>query len=133
MLIDRVTTGQPCTPSQIVRVILRRESWATIVAGIIVALIAAQGGDASSNAAWRWYTVAIGVAIGLTVLVRFGFLASALAMFTQHLASSAPLTLDTDQWYFENGLLVMAFLLLVASYGCYTSLGGRSFLRRLIG
>jgi serine/threonine-protein kinase len=115
------------------RLILRREGWAFIVAGFILLFIAAPARDSAPNVLWAWYAVVVGVTVGLTVLVRFGFLATAITMFTQHLASKAPLTLNTDQWYFDNGLLVMAFLLFVAGYGCYISLGGRSFLQRLIG
>jgi hypothetical protein len=117
----------------LVRVVVRRERLALVVTWVILTVLVGLLGGVSWSVAWRWYAVAVGVAILLGVLIRFGFLAATITFLARFLASNAPLTLDTHQWYFENGLFVMAFLLCIATYGCCVSLGGRSFLRGLFG
>ena len=70
--------------------------------------------------------ISLVVVSNLVLLVRFGFLALVVQMTTYGLATWFPLTLNTEHWYFSHGLFAMAWIAVIAVYGFYTSLGGRS-------
>ena len=60
------------------------------------------------------------------LLARFGLLALVVQMTAFALATSFPLTLNTDHWYFSHGMFAIAWISVVALYGFYLLLGGRS-------
>jgi serine/threonine-protein kinase len=68
---------------------------------------------------------ALGAAINVFVLVRFGLLASTAAMTVSLLSGIVPITLDWSTPYAESSYLTLAALLTAAIYGFYTALGGR--------
>ena len=115
----------------LLRAIVPSKSLALFVGWIVLAFLAMVVVGLPLTSTWGWYFVAVAIAIDVAILVRFGFLAAVVTVVTQDLAAQAPLTLDSGQSYFGNGLLVMMFLILAAAYGCYTSLGGRSFVQGL--
>jgi hypothetical protein len=78
-----------------------------------------------------WYVFAVAATVHIGILVRFGFLAAVVTHTTGQLIVQSPLTLDSDQWYYGRGLFLVTLVFLLAAYGCYTSLGGRSFVRGL--
>jgi hypothetical protein len=61
--------------------------------------------------------------------VRFGLIALASGIFTVNILLNAPLTLDSSAWYASNAALVVVIIVTLASWGFYTSLGGRQLLR----
>ena len=60
------------------------------------------------------------------MLVRFGFLALIAQLTVMFLAQRFPLTLDASHWYFSHGVFIVVWIAAIATYGFYTSLGGRS-------
>jgi serine/threonine-protein kinase len=70
--------------------------------------------------------ICIGLLLFLTV--RFGVLAAVAQMTCSGLINNFPLTLDTSRWYFSHGMFAVTLIILVALYGFYTSIHGRSTL-----
>jgi hypothetical protein len=65
------------------------------------------------------------VAFHLTIVVRFGLLATAVTFIVTRLLTWLPLTLNADAWYFGHSLLVLLTIFGLATYGFFAALGGR--------
>jgi hypothetical protein len=59
---------------------------------------------------------------GAFVLLRWGLLAFAVAVFVAPLLLVLPATTDASAWFFGNMLLVMAAIIGLAVWGVYTSM-----------
>ena len=70
----------------------------------------------------------LSTALMLLILIRFGLLCSAVTGCISD-ALYAPLTTDFSAWYSGVTILSVGFLLLVAGYGFYAALAGRSLFR----
>ena len=79
-----------------------------------------------SNFAIDFLPIGLHVALSLLMLVRFGFLALIAQLTVMFLAQRFPLTLDASHWYFSHGVFIVVWIAAIATYGFYTSLGGRS-------
>lgn len=64
----------------------------------------------------------------VTMLIRFGYLAFIVAIFTARMLSS-PITTDSSAWYFGSSATVLLIVLAVAVFGFYTAIGARRFSR----
>jgi serine/threonine-protein kinase len=76
----------------------------------------------------QWFGVAaavINTALLLIVLLRFGFVATLVALFVRSLSEQMPLSLSFGEWTARNGLLVFAVLVGLMAYGCRVALAGR--------
>jgi hypothetical protein len=58
-------------------------------------------------------------------LFRLGVLATAVALFVQHMLGEFPITADLSAWYSGPTHLALAVVLLLAIYAFYTALAGR--------
>jgi hypothetical protein len=67
-------------------------------------------------------------ALWILALMRFGFIASILTMFSNSLLTSYPITLNSSVWYSGYSYLVLAILALLIFYAFRYSLGGRPLL-----
>ena len=67
------------------------------------------------------------VAYGLVAVIawRFGLLALGMYIFANSLVAGMQATLHTGAWYLGNNLFLLAFLLALATWGCYTSMAGQ--------
>jgi serine/threonine-protein kinase len=67
------------------------------------------------------------LAYGLVAAVawRFGLLALGVYIFSNGVVESTQATLHTGAWYFGNDLFLLAFILGLAVWGCYTSMAGQ--------
>jgi serine/threonine-protein kinase len=65
------------------------------------------------------------VAFHLTIVVRFGLLATAVTFVVTRLLTWLPLTLNAEAWYFGQSLLVLLTIFGLATYGFFAALGGR--------
>jgi hypothetical protein len=63
------------------------------------------------------------------VVVRFGPLAFIVIMLFQHLRTFFPVTTELFAWYATSFILAALVLLILTTYGFYTSLGGQPLLR----
>ena len=72
---------------------------------------------------------AIIYAIAAFVVLRFGFIALAVGIFTVDLLGSVPVTTDFSSWYIGGSLFVFVLIAAMAVWGCYTALGGQKLVR----
>ncbi len=71
-----------------------------------------------------------GVGLFVFITVRFGLLAMAAAIYTEHLLRGAPITTDFSAWYATNTFVILAAILALAAYAFHTSLGGQKLFER---
>ena len=67
------------------------------------------------------------------VLVRYGLLALAAALFARDVLEMFPVTLDSSLWYFPHALVSIVTLLALAAWAAWRSLGERADLGYLLG
>ena len=72
-----------------------------------------------------WLFMGLLVALVTWVLLRCGLLAVTTLFCVRYLLLF-PITENTNAWYFGNGLIGLSAIVLLAVFGCYASLGGRS-------
>ena len=63
------------------------------------------------------------------MIVRFGFITLAAAIFTVDLLLSIPLGLNPTSWYMSGSLFVLVTVAAMAVWGAYTALGGQKILK----
>ena len=101
--------------------LLFRRRW---IAMLVLGVIATVGvGSPGVAPVYELTTGAIMAVILVFVLVRYGLLAFALTTFLNAFLEAAPLTFDTDAWYFGRSLAVLLILLGIAVYGFWSALG----------
>ena len=69
-------------------------------------------------------------AMVVTVVFRFGLLASAVMLYSGAMLQYLPLTADTSAWYFGASALGLSIVLVLAGYGFIVSLAGKPFFGR---
>jgi serine/threonine protein kinase len=107
-------------------IVLRKERLAIALFWL---MIVAFQGLASSNLTTGLIDAALGSAIFLFILVRFGLLASIFAEFFILLGVLYPLTSDFSAWYSGVTIFALAIGLGLAIYGFYVSLAGQPLFR----
>ena len=65
-------------------------------------------------------------AIALLLVLRFGLVPLAVAIFTINLMSNVPFSSDFSAWYMPTSLVALLSVLVLAGWGFYHSLGGQS-------
>ncbi len=68
-------------------------------------------------------------AIAAFVVLRFGFVALAVGLFTVELLANLPITTDLSSWYIGNSLFVIALIAAMAVWGCYLALAGQRLVK----
>lgn len=63
------------------------------------------------------------------VVLRFGFVALAVGIFTVDLLGSLPITTDLSAWYIGTPIFVVALLAAMAVWGCYSALAGQKLVK----
>ena len=67
--------------------------------------------------------------IAAFVVLRFGFVALAVGIFTTDLLGNIPITTDFSSWYIGGTLLVLFLIVAMAIWSCYTALAGQKLLK----
>jgi serine/threonine-protein kinase len=67
--------------------------------------------------------------IAAFVILRFGFVALAVGIFTVDLLANIPFTTDFSSWYFGGSLFVALLVAAMAVWGCYTALAGQKLVK----
>ena len=106
----------------LLRIVLRYERWAAIVALFLFAAVYSLLIPGHVYVAWLPAGLFIGAVILL--LTRFGLFAVVTTLVTSNLLNF-PITTDSSVFYFGNGLFAILLVLALAVYGLYTSLGNR--------
>ena len=106
----------------LLRIVLRYEWWAAIVALFLFAAVYSLLIPGHVYVAWLPAGLYIGAVILL--LTRFGLFAVVTTFVTADLLKF-PITTDSSAFYFGNGLFAIVLVLALAAYGLYMSLGNR--------
>jgi len=103
------------------KVLLRKE-W---IAGIVlVAIFALPRGLSSTYMAVEIPAQILVYAIAVLIVLRFGFIPLACAVFTINLMANVPFSSDFSAWYMTTSVLALLSVVALAGWGFYHSLGG---------
>jgi hypothetical protein len=103
------------------KILLRKEWLAAIV---FVAIFAVPRGLNSTYVAVELPAQILVYAIAVLIVLRFGFVPLACAIFTIDLIASVPFSPDLSTWYMTSSILALLSVLALAGWGFYQSLGG---------
>ncbi len=106
----------------VLRVILRKPWLAALAFVAVWTAIKAVG---SHHVLIDVTTFAAIYAIAAFVVLRFGFIALGIGMFTVDLLLNIPITTNLSSWYMGGSLFVLLTVVGLAVWGCYTSLAGQ--------
>jgi predicted Ser/Thr protein kinase len=101
---------------------LLRKDWLAAIA--FVALFALPRGLSSSHVAIELPAQILVYAIAVLIVLRFGFVPLACAIFTVNMLANVPFTADFSAWYMTTSVLALLSLVALAGWGFYQSLGG---------
>lgn len=104
------------------KVLLRKE-W--IAAIVFVAIFALPRALTSTYPAVEIPTQILIYAIAVVVVLRFGFVSLACAVFTVDMIASLPFSADFSSWYMPTSILMLLSVVALAAWGFYHSLGGQ--------
>ncbi len=71
-------------------------------------------------------TLILVYSIAVLIVLRFGLIPLAVAIFTVDMALSLPLSGDISAWYMANSLVALFSVVIIAGWGFYHSLGGQT-------
>jgi serine/threonine protein kinase len=103
------------------KVLLRKE-W--IAAIVFVAIFALPSGLTSTYMAVEVPAQILVYAIAVLLVLRFGFVPLACAIFTIDLVDNVPFSADFSTWYMTTSILALLSVVALAGWGFYHSLGG---------
>ena len=106
-------------------IILRRQ-WLAIAAMFVIALLIELSAFAAAGPRLFWIVSTLIALTIVTVVARFGLLASMAHQLFFFLALTYPMTTDFSVWYAPSMLFALALMVGIAVYGFYISLGGQS-------
>jgi serine/threonine-protein kinase len=104
------------------KAILRKE-W--IAAIVFVAIFALPRGLTGNYVAIELPSQILVYAIALLIVIRFGLVPLAVAIFTIDMMQGVPFSADFSAWYMTTSILALLSVLVLAGWGFYHSLGGR--------
>jgi predicted Ser/Thr protein kinase len=83
------------------------------------------------NHHWIYVAPAVIAVYGIAayVILRFGFVALAVGIFTTDLVGGVPLTSDTSSFYIGAPAFVFGLVIALALWGCYTALAGQKLVK----
>jgi serine/threonine protein kinase len=108
------------------RSLLRKEWLAAIV---FVAIFAVPHGLASDYMAIELPTQILVYAIALLIVIRFGLVPLAIAIFTIDMMAGIPFSADVSTWYMATSIPALLSVVAIAGWGFYHSLGGEPLWR----
>jgi hypothetical protein len=103
------------------KIILRRE-W--LAAAVFVAIFVALKTLGSSYLAIELPAEVLIYAIAVLIVVHFGLIPLASAIFTVDLLVNVPFTADFSAWYASSAIFILLSVVALAAWGFYNSLGG---------
>ena len=104
------------------KVVLRKE-W--IAAIFFVAIFALPRGVSPTHMNVELPSQILVYAIALLIVIRFGLVPLAVAIFTIDMMIGVPFSADFSTWYMTTSILALLSVLLIAGWGFYHSLGGQ--------
>lgn len=104
------------------KVLLRRE-WIAAIAFVVI--FAVPRGLSSTYVKVELPAQIIVYSIALLLVLRFGLLPLAVAIFTINMLSNVPFSADFSAWYMPASILALLSVLVLVGWGFYHSLGGQ--------
>jgi hypothetical protein len=104
------------------KVILRKE-W--IAATVFVAIFSLPRGLSGSYKMIELPAEILVYGIALLIVIRFGLVPLACAIFTIDMMVGVPFSADFSTWYMTTSILALLSVLVIAGWGFYHSLGGQ--------
>jgi serine/threonine-protein kinase len=108
------------------KIILRRE-WIAAIA--LVAIFALPRGFSSTYPAVEVPAQIVVYGIAAVIVLRFGFVPLACAVFTINLMANVPFSPDLSAWYMTTSIFALLSVVALAGWGFYNSLGGEPLWR----
>jgi hypothetical protein len=108
------------------KVLLRKE-W--IAAIVFVAIFAVPRSLSSTFMAVEMPAQILVYAIAVLIVLRFGLVPLACAIFTINLTANLPFSADFSAWYMTTSILALLSVVALAGWGFYHSLGGETVWR----
>jgi serine/threonine-protein kinase len=108
------------------RALLRKE-W--IAALVFVAIFAVPRGISSSYMAIELPAQILVYAIAVVIVIRFGLVPLAVAIFTIDMLAGVPFSADLSTWYMTTSIPALLSVVAIAGWGFYHSLGGEPLWR----
>jgi predicted Ser/Thr protein kinase len=102
---------------------LLRNQW--VAAVVFVAIFAVPRGLSSSYASVELPALILVYAIAALIVIRFGLVSLAVAIFTIDMLSNVPFSADFSSWYMTTSILALLSVVAIAAWGFYHSLGGQ--------
>jgi hypothetical protein len=106
--------------------ILLRRQWLAIAAMFLIVLIIEWSAFASAGPRFYWIISTLIALTIVTVVARFGLLATMAAQLSFFMSIMYPMTTDFSVWYAPSMVFALAVMVGIAVYGFYISLGGQS-------
>jgi serine/threonine-protein kinase len=106
-------------------IILRRQ-WLATAAMFLIVLVIEVSAFAAAGPRLYWISSILIALTVVTVVSRFGLLATMAAQFFFFLGTMYPLTTDFSAWYAPSMIFALVLAMGIAVYGFYVSLGGQS-------
>ena len=107
--------------------VLVRKEW--IAAIVLVAIFALPRGLSSTFWAVEIPAQILVYAIAVVIVLRFGFVPLACAIFTINLMANVPFSADLSAWYMPTSIAALLSVVALAGWGFYHSLGGEPIWR----
>lgn len=104
------------------KVLLRKE-WIAAIA--FVAIFAVPRGISSTYMSVELPAQILVYAIALLIVLRFGLIPLAVAIFTINMLANLPFSADASAWYMPTSIAALLSVVVIATWGFYHSLGGR--------
>ena len=104
------------------KVLLRKE-W--IAAVVFIAIFALPPGLGGSYVKIELPAMILVYSIALLIVIRFGLVPLAIAIFTINMMGGVPFSADLSTWYMATSIPALLSLLVIAGWGFYHSLGGQ--------
>jgi hypothetical protein len=102
--------------------VLLRKEW--LAALVFVAIFALPRGLSSTYVAVELPAQVLVSAIAVLIVLRFGFVSLACAIFTIDLMANVPFSADFATWYMTTSILALLSVLALTGWGFYHSLAG---------
>jgi predicted Ser/Thr protein kinase len=103
---------------------LLRNQWIAVV--VFVAIFAVPRGISSSYWHIELPAQILVYSIAVLIVIRFGLIPLAVAIFTINMMSGVPFSADLSTWYMSTSIPALLSLVAIAGWGFYHSLGGQA-------
>jgi len=110
---------------------LLRNQW--LGAAVFVAIFAVPRGLASTYPSVELPALILVFAIAVLIVIRFGLVPLAVAIFTVDMLANVPFSADVSSWYMTTSVLALLSVVAIAGWGFFHSLGGQPLFKVEMG